>query len=242
MSVDNTTPINTHNTNGVTTVFPFDFKILDAADLQLMFSLGALPTYTIGGVGDDDGGEVTFMTAPAGPGTLSLIRQLELNRTTDYQYQGELPSSVVNDDLDRGVMMVQQVNRDTRRSIKIPITDTSDQSLTADAATRAGKALVFDASGNITVSADNYDDQVGDVQALADAAAASASSAANSAAVAGNAATSSEASAQRSAASASFAAMYVSGGVGFTNSTYYDFGRVTDPIVTFPTDFGRVTS
>ncbi|MFX5660814.1 hypothetical protein ABTE05_20845, partial [Acinetobacter baumannii] len=79
-------------------------------------------------------------------------------RSTDYQYQGELPSDVVNDDFDRVVMMAQQLGLQTARSIKMSFTDTGDQVLTQEAAARAGKALIFDAAGNVTVSVDNYND------------------------------------------------------------------------------------
>ncbi|WP_457825702.1 hypothetical protein, partial [Staphylococcus aureus] len=79
------------------------------------------------------------------------------------------------------VMMAQQLGLQTARSIKMSFTDTGDQVLTQEAAARAGKALIFDAAGNVTVSVDNYNDQATAAAASAAAAAVSETNAATSA-------------------------------------------------------------
>ena len=181
MSVNNTPPVIGYDTNGVTTSFSFPFKILAASDLAISLSSSSVPGYSVVFDSDVEGGQVNFANPPA-IGRLVLERKIALNRTTDYQYQGELPSDEVNNDFDRIVMMVQQIGLGTDRAIKMPATDTADQILTQDAAARAGKALIFDASGNITVSADVFNDQASAAAASAAAAAVSEANAAASAA------------------------------------------------------------
>lgn len=232
MSVNNTSPVIGYDTNGVTTSFSFPFKILAAADLSVTLSVPGMPGYSVAITSGVEGGQVNFVTPPP-IGRLVLLRNVTLDRSTDYQYQGELPSDVVNDDFDRVVMMAQQLGLQAARSIKMPFTDTGDQVLTQEAAARAGKALIFDAAGNVTVSVDNYNDQATAAAASAAAAAVSENNAATSAASAN-----SDAGAATLAASRAVTA--AQSGLGFTLSTAYDFGSVADPITLFPTDLGSV--
>lgn len=232
MSVNNTPPVIGYNTNGVTTSYSFPFKILAAADLKVSLSVPGLPGYTVAFTSGVEGGQVNFMTAPP-PGLLELRRDVSLDRSTDYQYQGELPSKVVNDDLDRIVMMVQQQDLWAKRAIKMPATDVTDQVIAQDAAARANKALIFDGDGNISVSQDDYADQAIATAASAAAAEASATSAQASQISATQAASS-------ATLSASQALYYAQHGTGFTASTFYDLGSVADPLTIFNTDLGGI--
>ncbi|OWY35306.1 hypothetical protein [Herbaspirillum aquaticum] len=232
MSVNNTSPVIGYNTNGVTTSFSFPFKILEAADLKVSLSVSGLPGYTVVFNSDDEGGQVNFATAPPA-GLLELRRDVTLDRSTDYQYQGELPSDVLNNDLDRVVMMVQQQDLWAQRSIKMPATDTTDQVLSQNAEERANKALIFDSDGNITVSQDNYADQATDAAFSAAAAADSASSAQSNQFIA-------TAAASSATLSASQALYYAQHGTGFAESTFYDLGSVADSLTIFNTDLGGV--
>lgn len=119
MTVSAQTPINQSNANGVTTVFPYTFRILDASDLRVdvdgdVKTLGV--DYTVSGVGADGGGNVTFVAAPAS-GVVSRRRAMPLTRETDFQDQGELPAATLDEDLDRAVMLVQQLQEQIDRAI-----------------------------------------------------------------------------------------------------------------------------
>jgi hypothetical protein len=188
MSVNSTPPVIQHNGNGVTKSFNYPFKILEAEDLVANAGAADLVLhvdYEITGVGADVGGQVVFTVAPiVGVKNVTLSRQMKFNRTTDYQYQGALPSPVVNADFDRTILMLQQVAQIGVRSIKLPFAETTDQTLSETAAQRANKALVFDSLGNATVSDDDYLDQVADVAAIAAEALASQNAASGSAAAA----------------------------------------------------------
>lgn len=123
MTVSAQTPINRSTGNGVTTVFPYTFKIISSADMEVSVD-GVVKTltvdYTLSGVGDDAGGNVTMMAAPATSTSVVRRRNMSLIRSTDYQDQGELPASTLDSDLDSAVLMIQQVNEKTDRAMVLP--------------------------------------------------------------------------------------------------------------------------
>ncbi|RJO61102.1 MAG: hypothetical protein C4542_07390, partial [Dehalococcoidia bacterium] len=63
----------------------------------------------------------------------------------------DLAAATLDDDLDKNTRLIQQLRRDVKRSIKLPIEETDDVSLTGAPASRASKVLAFDASGAPTV-------------------------------------------------------------------------------------------
>lgn len=76
--------------------------------------------YTLSGVGDDAGGNVTMLAAPATSTSVVRRRNMALTRNTDYQDQGELPASTLDSDLDSAVLMIQQVDEKTDRAMVLP--------------------------------------------------------------------------------------------------------------------------
>ncbi|GKV93519.1 hypothetical protein H2Y56_05890 [Pectobacterium aroidearum] len=109
MAVPEQTPYNIYTANGVTTVFPYEFYILQAGDLAVSIDGVAVTTgFTISGVGTVNGGEVTFLVAPAAGGTVMLERSIPAARTTDYQDNGDLLADTVNKDFDRIWMAIRQ--------------------------------------------------------------------------------------------------------------------------------------
>lgn len=123
MTVSAQTPINRSTANGVTTVFPYDFKILAAADLEVSLD-GVVKTlttdYTLSGVGDDAGGNVTMLSAPANGVTVVRRRNMAYTREVDYQDQGELPTDTLDDDQDAPILMIQQVAEGLSRAVSLP--------------------------------------------------------------------------------------------------------------------------
>lgn len=180
---------NSSTGNGVTTVFPYNFRVLAAADLEVSVG-GVVKTlnvdYTVSGVGAGNGGNVTFTAAPAAGLQVLRRRNMALARATDYQTNGDLLADVLNPDQDAPVMMIQQVQEQVDRSLKIPLGESTTTTLPS-AATRASKVLSFDASGNVQA--------IPDVGGSTVAAAASAAAAATSATAASASATASALSA-----------------------------------------------
>jgi hypothetical protein len=96
--------------NGATTVFAYTFRIFQAADMQVLLD-GVVQTsgYTVSGINSPAGGSVTFSTAPAASVVVKLQRAMSYDRATDYQESGDLQAQTLDDDLDRAVMLIQQL-------------------------------------------------------------------------------------------------------------------------------------
>lgn len=153
MPVSIQTPYNSSTANGVTTVFPYTFKILNSADLKVKVGgvLKALSTdYTVSGVGGD-GGNVTFVTAPANGAIVVRYSDTLLKRDTDYQQNGDFLESVVDADFDRLWLALRDAGAVSARALRAPVGEALSE-LPA-AATRAGAFLGFDSSGQPTMLA-----------------------------------------------------------------------------------------
>ncbi len=154
MTVSAQTPINSSTGNGVTTVFPYTFKVIQAADIQVLVNNVAKVLnvdYTVSGVGVDAGGNVTFAVAPSNLTTVVRQRSMALTRTTDYQDQGELPAATLDNDIDATVLMMQQVDAKTARSMLLPVGSAASAVLpTPSAGALLGWTAAADALQNYT--------------------------------------------------------------------------------------------
>lgn len=106
--------------NGVTTVFPYTFKIADEDDLKVyskviatgVETLLSSADYTVTGIGEDAGGNVTY---PLVGSPLASTHQLVIKRELEYLQETAFPrysayhAETLEDLLDRIVMMVQQL-------------------------------------------------------------------------------------------------------------------------------------
>lgn len=198
---------------GTTGPFTFSFKVFATSDLLVVktntsgvettLPLGTHYTVTLNSNQDSNpGGTVTLLTALAVGEKLTASSQVAQTQGTDLTNQGGFYPEVITTALDKLTILAQQLKNKVDRSVKIPISDGT--SLVTELPTktvRANKAAIFDATGNLTVSTDNYNDQATNAAASAAAAAVSATAASTSAT---NAATS-EANAAASAAAASTA-------------------------------------
>ncbi|MEX0574179.1 phage tail fiber protein, partial [Enterobacter cloacae subsp. cloacae] len=109
MPVPNQTPYIVYNANGLTTVFPFEFYIISASDIQVSLNGVIVNTgYSVSGVGNVGGGDVTFLTPPANGIDVMLERVVPTYRLTDYQDNGDLLADTVNKDFDRLWMAIQR--------------------------------------------------------------------------------------------------------------------------------------
>ena len=138
--------------DGAVTAFTYPFPIFTNADIEVYedATLKTITTdYTVTGAGVSTGGTVTFVTAPASGVVVTLLRNLTIERTTDFQESGEFRSQVINDELDKQVAMSQQVNDRVDRSLRLASTD-PDATLTLPLkATRLRKFLGFDSNGDV---------------------------------------------------------------------------------------------
>ena len=105
-------------------------------------------------VGDDINkqGTVIFTSPPATSTTVTIARNIELSRTSDFQAGGALTAKELNAQFDNVVMAVQDQKNDDDRFIQFPPDEPSSTSgVLPDANTRAGKFFAFDTNGDITL-------------------------------------------------------------------------------------------
>lgn len=158
MTVSVQTPFNSSTGNGVTTVFPYTFKVISANDLKVTVN-GVLKTngtdYTVSGIGSDGGGNVTFTVAPASGAVVVRYSDTVIKRDTDYQANGDFKEAVVDDDFDRIWLGLRDVSGKVDRSFRVPPGETI-LDLPA-ASTRANRILGFDAAGAPVAAAGSTD-------------------------------------------------------------------------------------
>jgi hypothetical protein len=163
MTVSTTIIKNSHNGNGSTTNFAYQFKILQDSDLTVIIrsSTGTETTkslsthYTVAGAGDASGGSITFTSGntPASGETVVIRRNVPQTQAIDYIANDPFPAETHEEGLDRTTMIAQQVSEATDRSIKLSRTNTmTSTEFTVGATDRANKILAFDTSGELAVT------------------------------------------------------------------------------------------
>ena len=115
-----------HVGNGTTTVFPYDFLVYRSTDLKVLFD-GVEQTlgFTITGLGNNSGGDVTFDTAPDTDVAVTLIREVPNTQEVDYTAFDPFPAETHERALDLGVMGTQQLAEQENRTLIIPVEETS---------------------------------------------------------------------------------------------------------------------
>ena len=161
MTVSSSTSRVQFNGNGSTTVFAYSFKIFDQDDLTVIVrsatgteTVKTITThYTVSGVGNAGGGNVTMLTAPASGETLTILREQDLVQELNLVENDPFPSQSLEDALDKLTFIVQQHDEELGRSIKASRTNTiTSTEFTVSAASRANKIFAFDSAGELAVT------------------------------------------------------------------------------------------
>ena len=161
MTVSSSTSKVQYNGNGSTAVFAYTFKIFDQDDIEVIIrsangteTLQTIGThYTVSGVGDAGGGNVTMLTAPASTETITIIRQQPLTQELDLVPNDPFPANSMEDALDRLTFMVQAHSEELDRAIKASKTNTiGSTEFTISADDRANKVFAFDNTGELAVT------------------------------------------------------------------------------------------
>ena len=161
MTISTTIIKNSYSGNASQTVFPYTFKISVDADIQVILrsALGtetvkAISTdYTVSGAGDANGGNVTMVVAPASGETLVIRRATIQTQTIDLVENDPFSAETVEGGFDKSVSLVQEIQEEADRAIKLSRTNTmASTEFTVDAVNRAGKILGFDNAGELSVA------------------------------------------------------------------------------------------
>ena len=154
MTVSAQTPINIYTYAGSTT-FVYSFQVLQAGDLVVSVN-GVTKTlgsdYTQSGTGALNGGSIIYTSALTTGQVVTLRRSTALQRTNDYQSNGDFLAVTVNADFDRLWMAAQEyASILNQRPVRAPLGEVLND-LPA-AAARANLLLSFDSSGQPVVVA-----------------------------------------------------------------------------------------
>lgn len=113
--------------NGSLVLFDYDFKILAAADLAVILTdttgvEHVLPnsSYSVHGVGTDNGGQVEMAIPPATDERITILRGAAFEQNTNYVNQSAFRPETIETSLDRLVMADQQMAEQLSRAVVVP--------------------------------------------------------------------------------------------------------------------------
>lgn len=149
--------------NDIVDTFDYTFRIEDKTQVTVYEtdSLGVQTTlvvdtdYTVAGIGDDAGGQITRVAGALPTGYTWYIRSnYSATQLTAFASQGGFFPDVHEDAFDKLTFLIQQLADGKDRAFKLADSIDVDGvfEVEEDAATRAAKYLVFDASGNLVTS------------------------------------------------------------------------------------------
>ena len=207
MTISTTNIKNSYAGNSNTSVFQYTFKILANTELQVIIrassgteTVKTITThYTVSGVGNASGGNVTFTSGniPATGETVVIRRVTEQTQNLDLVENDPFSAETVESAFDKLTSINQELQEQLDRSIKVSrTTSITTPEITDDASSRAGKLLGFDSTGNVldaTIDGTGIAVSATNAANSATASANSASAAAASATAAQNAQTAAEA-------------------------------------------------
>lgn len=123
--------------DGISTQFPFEFKVFSAADLLVILTNSAGAETTLSGDGADylvtlnldqnasPGGVITKTSVLPDEYLLTITSDIENLQKTDLTNQGGFYPAVITTALDRLTILIQQLAEKVSRSVKINISSTS---------------------------------------------------------------------------------------------------------------------
>ena len=135
--------------NGTLKEYEFPFVIFEKTNIKVYLDDVEQndTTYTVCGIKNSNGGCITFNTAPENNVIISIVRDLSIERTTDFQEGATLRANELNDELDYQIACLQQVAENLNRSMVLPpyaADSTLDLTLPTPS---AGKAIVWNSDG-----------------------------------------------------------------------------------------------
>lgn len=147
------------------TTFPFTFPIGSEGDLVVKVRVTATGvtvtqtltthyTVTKSGTNFDNGGNVEMVSAPAATDTLIIARDTTQTQSTDLLYGDPHDSEAYEDMVDRNTLMIQELQAQVDRCLKIPDTDADGLGVEfVNSIDRASQYAGFDTDGKAIAAA-----------------------------------------------------------------------------------------
>jgi hypothetical protein len=157
--------------NGVTTDFPFNFRILDEDHIRVIITdesgveTDADPSdYTVSGVGETEGSIEYSASDPLPTGhKLTILRNVPLTQVVDIANSGAFYPEIHESVFDKLTMAVQQVSEIAERAVVVPPSSSTDPSeLIADLIQAAADAedAATTAAADVEAQLQSYVDEV----------------------------------------------------------------------------------
>ena len=160
MSISSTTrKAGPYTGNGITTVFPFTFKVFQASDLLVVSTdlygvetdLTLTTDYSVSLNANQDsnpGGTITCVTPPTSGYLITLTSAVQELQPVVLTNAGGFYPSVINDALDRLTIFCQQLSEQVGRAIKISISSSGSTDPDTVLATIASEAAIVQSTYN----------------------------------------------------------------------------------------------
>lgn len=174
--IDSTTVVSRGTGNGVATEFDYGFRIADQDHVQVWIAdatteVETLKTivadYTVDGVGNDEGGTVTFAVAPDSGDKIVLKHVVPLDQETDLRHDGAWDPQQHEDAYDKLTHAAQAVDEQAGRALRLGLavtgvdpkvvgTPAADQLLVTNAAGDGFEWLAYAGAVLPTTHGDNF--------------------------------------------------------------------------------------
>lgn len=151
------------------TDFDYNFPIFEDGDLVVATApdenseaevLALNTDYTVSGEGNDTGGTVVLTTGVSAGTIVTIYRDIPIARNTDVSQNGPWSSTAYNDELDKIVLILQQLKLLLDRTLRLSLTSTADPEITDvdDLAELAGFITTLDSLSDVQVPSPNDQD------------------------------------------------------------------------------------
>jgi hypothetical protein len=140
----------TYVLDGETLIFPYTTKIFAQTDLVVQIvgttttTLTLTTDYSVSGTGEDSGGNVTLVSAGSSGDKLVIRKVLPLTQTTDLVENDPNRADVMENALDRMVLIAQQIDENVQRAVVRDVTQTTQVTLPTPS---ADKLIGWDSAG-----------------------------------------------------------------------------------------------
>ena len=135
-------------------VVPFEFFVLGDLNVYVDDVQKTQTTdYTLASGGDGATGTINLsVTGATGNSTVVITRDIDIERTTDFQTSGPFAIGSLNTELDKIIAMLADIDDAAQRALILPDSDPTASITLPAIATRKNKILSFDSTGALTVS------------------------------------------------------------------------------------------
>lgn len=152
-NVPDETPYIQYVANNGQTVYPYPFPITQDSDLVVVINgvtQNTDSTYTLSGQGNPTGGNVTLNSGSNVDDIVTLYRDIQIERLTQFAQNGGFSSSAFNAEFNNLYLIAQQLEAAIEQCLQLPNTNNPAPVTTLIPGAYANKYLAFDAYGNPT--------------------------------------------------------------------------------------------